>query len=261
LYGGSCRPLLDVACRADVNGRGRLRSVRGRCGRGSQLGLEGLDAAPAEYVGPGAAGELGEWLDEPGQDASRQAGAVDAEKLGGLCRSEHVGPVGQIHGLRNIVGHKPQFVHNTSIVSRHFPKFFLVSLDGSEDLCKSPYMSNLRALTTGGEVPEILGHHRFQIAMDFRGVSREDLAERLGVHPNTISNWANGHTKPATAMVEMIALVLEIDLAWLRDGDDSPKGGPGADAERNYLTTISARGRRSTDTLTRWSHDSMAMAV
>lgn len=44
------------------------------------------------------------------------------------------------------------------------------------------------------------------------------MAEHLGVDPNTVTNYVNGHTRPKDAMLRVWAVRTGVDFHELRDG-------------------------------------------
>lgn len=58
-----------------------------------------------------------------------------------------------------------------------------------------------------------------------KGISRKQLAEILGVSPQTISNYENGVTSPETPMLSTIATVLDIKLDNILFEPDAEKKG------------------------------------
>lgn len=52
------------------------------------------------------------------------------------------------------------------------------------------------------------------------GIESRDMAERLGVSRNTITNWEGDKTTPSLASLRVFAEETGIDLAWLLGLDD-----------------------------------------
>ena len=50
------------------------------------------------------------------------------------------------------------------------------------------------------------------------GLSQEELAERVGVHLNTVSQWENGFYIPKTPKIQKLAEVLSVSEAELLNG-------------------------------------------
>jgi transcriptional regulator with XRE-family HTH domain len=53
------------------------------------------------------------------------------------------------------------------------------------------------------------------ITMDNRGVSGNELAERLGVNISQVSRWRHGHTLPSLQTIDRIAHAFRVDPARL----------------------------------------------
>lgn len=66
------------------------------------------------------------------------------------------------------------------------------------------------SMTTGQRIKQVLGE---------RGVSQKDLADHLGVSPGTISNWCRDKSGPDDQEIELIAEMLEVNRAWLTNGE------------------------------------------
>jgi transcriptional regulator with XRE-family HTH domain len=73
---------------------------------------------------------------------------------------------------------------------------------------------------TTSPAPEFPLHYRIRLALDVSGVEPEELAEDMGVHPNTIHNYAAGRTKPKRLALKAIAEKTGVSLQWLEHGDD-----------------------------------------
>lgn len=52
-------------------------------------------------------------------------------------------------------------------------------------------------------------------------VTSKEMASVNGVSPNTVTNWENGHTKPARSVVLAYALRTGVPVWWL-EGKDGP---------------------------------------
>lgn len=74
-----------------------------------------------------------------------------------------------------------------------------------------------------GEEARAVGH-RIRSLRERRGMTREALAERLGVHPGSIARWETGGSVPHAYTLERMAEALGGDVGWLRTG----RGGDGA---------------------------------
>lgn len=59
---------------------------------------------------------------------------------------------------------------------------------------------------------------RLRKARDFAGITSTDMAGRLGVSRNTITNYENDHTSPSVLAVRAYATETGVDIDWLTDG-------------------------------------------
>lgn len=94
-------------------------------------------------------------------------------------------------------------------------------------------------------IPALTLGWRLQMAMRHGGVTRDAMAEYLGVSPSTISRW-NGDKgdAPKRAYLAQWALLTGVDLGWLTDGTDggpAPTPGPGIDPDPRIDTEALAK--------------------
>lgn len=107
------------------------------------------------------------------------------------------------------------------------------------------------AQTKGDGVPQFGQRHRMALALEFAGLSRDDMAAELDVHRNTIGNWMKG-TKPAPrAALIAWALRCGVPFEWLLTGtitDNGPDDGTEQDIRQGKcIGSIAAqRERRQT---------------
>lgn len=73
-------------------------------------------------------------------------------------------------------------------------------------------------------IPEWPLHYRVRLALDVADVDTAELAEQLGVHPNTVTNYCAGRTRPRRATLRIISQMTGVSLRWLETGDDSDDG-------------------------------------
>lgn len=72
-------------------------------------------------------------------------------------------------------------------------------------------------------VPTWQLHHRLALALEASGVTPEQMAQEIGVHVNSIHNYAAGRRVPKLAVVKLWADVCQINRAWLISGQsDTP---------------------------------------
>ncbi len=65
---------------------------------------------------------------------------------------------------------------------------------------------------------------RISGAREAAGLTREDLANRLGVRPKTVAAWEDDAFEPRGNRLQMIAGMLSVSIRWLLtgEGDDLP---------------------------------------
>lgn len=90
-------------------------------------------------------------------------------------------------------------------------------------------MTNLLDTVTG-VVPTFTLGDRLRKARETAGLEVGQLAEVIGVHRQSISNYESGRTSPRRPVLRMWALVTGVDEAWLstactpRDSNSEPTG-------------------------------------
>jgi transcriptional regulator with XRE-family HTH domain len=74
-------------------------------------------------------------------------------------------------------------------------------------------------------IPTLTLGWRLQMALRHGGVTRDAMADYLGVSPSTISRW-NGDKgeAPKRAYLAMWAMYTGVDRDWLETGEGSPAG-------------------------------------
>ena len=81
---------------------------------------------------------------------------------------------------------------------------------------------------TRRRIPEIRLHHRLAIALQEADMDRQTMAAELGIHRNSVHNYAAGRSKPSKSVVLHWALLTGIDPHWLLTGETpghDPEGG------------------------------------
>lgn len=74
---------------------------------------------------------------------------------------------------------------------------------------------------------------RLKEALDYNEMKAIDLAARLGVHRSIVSKYLSGYAKPKEDRLHQIALILDVNDAWLDGYDDVPM-------ERSVITSDEA---------------------
>ncbi len=71
---------------------------------------------------------------------------------------------------------------------------------------------------------------RLRKAREHAGLTSTELADRLGVHRNSVVNWENGGGKRGVPRTVILAYSAEtgIDPDWIEHGDDPARVGLGA---------------------------------
>ncbi len=82
---------------------------------------------------------------------------------------------------------------------------------------------------------------RLGLAREAMGLSQAELAERLGVKPQTLRNWEEDRAEPRANRLQMLAGLLNAPMPWLMSGQgEGPAAGgtPGATAARACLAEL-----------------------
>lgn len=55
------------------------------------------------------------------------------------------------------------------------------------------------------------------------GISQKELANKLGVSPQTITDWKNGKSNSFSRKLHLLAPILGVPTVWLLSGDEDAK--------------------------------------
>lgn len=76
------------------------------------------------------------------------------------------------------------------------------------------------------DIPALTLGWRIKMALAHGNVSRDRIAEQLGVNKATVTRWSSDAGVPKRAFLAQIALATGVDMEWLETGrDDGPDGG------------------------------------
>lgn len=81
-------------------------------------------------------------------------------------------------------------------------------------------------------IPYNIGN-RIQIARENLGMSEDDLAEKLDIHPGDVLTWEDGADQPLAGMVIPLANALKCDPMWLLTGESSNRQSPATPAHQS----------------------------
>ena len=65
-------------------------------------------------------------------------------------------------------------------------------------------------------------HHRLARALEWQGVTAEEMAVELGQHVNSVYNYASGRRVPKRSVIRVWALRCGVPFDWLEHGDPAP---------------------------------------
>lgn len=85
-------------------------------------------------------------------------------------------------------------------------------------------------METAAGVPGWEMRHRLRRSLEVSGLSAEDMADFLEVHPNTVRNWMGGRVQPRASTLRQWSLRTGVPYEWIRTGTvsehDPNAGGP-----------------------------------
>ena len=87
---------------------------------------------------------------------------------------------------------------------------------------------SLRRMGDTQTVPTWQLHHRLALALEHSGISAEQMAEELGMHVNSVHNYAAGRRAPKLSTLKVWADACGVPREWLI-------GGGGADTSSESL--------------------------
>ncbi len=96
------------------------------------------------------------------------------------------------------------------------------SIDWRTRLCDHEVMSKAEKTQQADAWDWTLGD-RMKKSLRVSGMSRDDMAEYLGVAPATVSTWMNDHIHPSTQTQRLWALKTGARYEWLKSGKYTPR--------------------------------------
>jgi transcriptional regulator with XRE-family HTH domain len=84
----------------------------------------------------------------------------------------------------------------------------------------------LKPVTTTARTDDTIGG-RISLARDAMGLTVEQISSIAGVTTETWTNWENDRSEPRANRLDMLARILQTNIAWLLDGrGDMPGESP-----------------------------------
>jgi transcriptional regulator with XRE-family HTH domain len=72
--------------------------------------------------------------------------------------------------------------------------------------------------------PQTIGT-RIRAARRVRGLTQDELADKVGVSRSAVAQWETGRTGQVTGNLSRIAAILEVNVEYLMSGDDKHAAG------------------------------------
>ena len=91
-------------------------------------------------------------------------------------------------------------------------------------------------------MPEVQLRHRLRIAREHAGYEQEELAEKMGVSRNTITNYEKGKVAPRKIVLNAWAWHCGVSLDWINTGN--PPAAP-PDPDGGVETQLPERQKRN----------------
>lgn len=67
-------------------------------------------------------------------------------------------------------------------------------------------------------IPPITIATRLRLAREWRELDQQQIADELGISRATVSNYETGKTKPGKMALNAWAVVVDVDVDWLKTG-------------------------------------------
>ncbi|WP_313673304.1 helix-turn-helix transcriptional regulator [Mycolicibacterium sp.] len=77
-----------------------------------------------------------------------------------------------------------------------------------------------------GQIPSFEMRHRLQLAREYAGLSRSQLANRMEISRNSVLNGETGRTVPRKIVLNAWAMACGVPVSWLLTGEP-PADHPG----------------------------------
>lgn len=97
------------------------------------------------------------------------------------------------------------------------------------------------------KVPPITLAVRLRLAREWRDLDQQQIADELGISRATISNYERGISAPGKLAMNAWAVICNVDVEWLKTGDDDtrdgdgPGGVPGELSEKSRTDNLQGR--------------------
>lgn len=90
-----------------------------------------------------------------------------------------------------------------------------------------------------GQIPQFEMRHRLQLAREFAGLDRQQLADRMEISRNSVLNAETGRTTPRKLVLNAWAMACGVPVSWLISGEQ-PGPGPGPTSGLGIIRTHDA---------------------
>jgi len=90
-----------------------------------------------------------------------------------------------------------------------------------------------------GQIPHFEMRHRLQLAREFAGLDRQQLADRMEISRNSVLNAETGRTTPRKIVLNTWAMACGVPVDWIITGN-GPDGGGGPSSGLGIIRTHDA---------------------
>lgn len=88
-----------------------------------------------------------------------------------------------------------------------------------------------------GQIPSFEMRHRLQLAREFAGLDRQELADRMEISRNSVLNAETGRTVPRKIVLNTWAMACGVPVSWIVTGNP-PQDGPGPTSGLGIIRTL-----------------------
>lgn len=88
------------------------------------------------------------------------------------------------------------------------------------NLCSNALLFTMSNNAAVARPPEVEPRHRMEIALEWAGISKQQMADHLGLNRHTVTNYLSGRSRPPRSTVIVWALRCGVPLEWIEHGTE-----------------------------------------